>query len=290
VQLGSPRRLKTIYRANMRSARAAGQWDRIQRTKAALPYLVYLLGPSEHHRPAHAAKEGMVLAVDDPFWRQWYPPNGWGCKCHVRQITRREANERGISDSPEVPMRDVLNHRTGEIKRIPSGIDPGWERNPGLVRQRHMEQILAEKLNAADPHIARAAAHDMATSWRVLRIHEGSAKGAVPVAMLPDDLAQALGAKSRVVQYSDYTAAKGRLKHPETTPETLTRLDDLLHTGRAVRRAGSNSLTIMKEYDGHTWLAAVKVTTNKDELYLSTLYRASRRYVRRLLLSAKDVK
>ncbi|MGV6839992.1 MAG: phage head morphogenesis protein [Planktomarina sp.] len=290
VQLGSPRRLKTIYRANMRSARAAGQWDRIERTKDALPYLVYLLGPSERHRPAHEAKAGMVLPVDDPFWRQWYPPNGWGCKCHVRQITRREAERRGISDSPDVPMRDVLNHRTGEIKRIPSGIDPGWERNPGLVRQRAMEQLLSEKLNAADPQIARVAARDMASSWRVLRVHDGSAKGSVPVAMLPDDLAAALGAKSRVVLYSDYTAAKGRSKHPETTPEVLTRLDDLLHTGRAVRRVGSNALTIYKEYEGHTWLAAVKVTANKDELYLSTFYKAAKRYVTRMLLNAQDVR
>lgn len=122
--------------------------------------LVYLLGPSERHRPHHAAKEGLVLPVDDPFWANWYPPNGCGRKCHVRQITRREAEERGISDAPEIPMRDVFNKRTGEIKRIPSGIDPGWESNPGLARQESVEQALAEKLDAVDPNIARAAAKD----------------------------------------------------------------------------------------------------------------------------------
>ncbi|MDE0457423.1 MAG: hypothetical protein OXI15_09035, partial [Chromatiales bacterium] len=39
AQLGSPRRLRTIFRSNMRSARAAGQWARIQRTKRSHPYL-----------------------------------------------------------------------------------------------------------------------------------------------------------------------------------------------------------------------------------------------------------
>lgn len=154
VRLGSPRRLKTIYRANMRSARAAGQWDRIQRSKRALPYLVYLIGPSKRHRPSHEAKNGLVLPVDDPFWQTWYPPNGWGCKCHVRQITRREAEEIGIGESPETPMQDVFNFRTGEIKSIPSGIDPGWESNPGLYRQQRMEEILRAKLENADAEIA----------------------------------------------------------------------------------------------------------------------------------------
>lgn len=78
VQLGSPRRLKTIYNANLRSARAAGQWERAQRTKEALPYLRYSLGPSEQHRPEHMAWDGKILPVDHEWWSTHYPPNGWG--------------------------------------------------------------------------------------------------------------------------------------------------------------------------------------------------------------------
>lgn len=71
-------RFKTIYNTNMRVARAAGQWQRIQRTKELRPYLGYRLGPSERHRPQHEAWDGLNLPADDAFWSTNYPPNGHG--------------------------------------------------------------------------------------------------------------------------------------------------------------------------------------------------------------------
>lgn len=272
VRLGGPRRLKTIYRANMRSARAAGQWNRIQRTKRALPYLIYQLGPSENHRAQHEAKAGLVLPVDDPFWRKWYPPNGWGCKCHIRQITRREAEERGVSDSPSIEMRDVVNRRTGEIKRIPVGIDPGWEINPGRYRQQQMERFLAEKLDAADPAIARVAALDMASSWRVRRLFEGTAKGRVPVAMLPEEFAIAIGAKTRVVQIDSRTARKAARRHPELASEDLVNIDQLLQSG-IVHKQDATHLHIQSR-EGLPWVMAIEALADGAYLKLSTIFKA----------------
>jgi hypothetical protein len=65
AQLGNPRRLKVIYRTNLRTARAAGQWDRIQRSQQTHPYLLYQLGPSENHREQHQAWEGLLLKAED---------------------------------------------------------------------------------------------------------------------------------------------------------------------------------------------------------------------------------
>lgn len=184
VQLGSPRRLRAIYNANLRSARAAGQWERIERTKKLLPFLEYRLGPSENHRPAHRAKEGLILPVDDPFWDEWMPPNGWGCKCWVRQITRAEAERRGVSEAPKVPIKEYENKRTGEVRPVPAGIDPGWDRNPAKLRMTSVQDILDGKLITADEATARAALRDIATSWQVERILQGGT-GSVPVGLLP---------------------------------------------------------------------------------------------------------
>lgn len=145
AQLGSPHRLRTIFRSNVRAARAAGQWERIRRTGRALPYLLYQLGPSREHRPEHVAWNGILLPVDDPWWRDHFPPNGWGCKCWVRQVSAAEAERLGgPSEAPARDMREWTNPRTGKTVRIDRGLDPAWASNPGLDREKAIAEDLAE--------------------------------------------------------------------------------------------------------------------------------------------------
>lgn len=198
VQLGSPRRLRTIYNANLRTARAAGQWERIERTRGAFPYLEYRIGPSENHRPHHAAKAGAILPVDSPFWDEWMPPNGWGCKCWVRQITKAEAARRGVSEEPEVPVSRWNNPRTGDVQLVPQGIDPGWQRNPGKLRMQHMDMMLRQKIEDLPEAARKTALRDIATSWRVSRIMDG-APGRAPVGMLSPEMAAAAGAEDAMI-------------------------------------------------------------------------------------------
>lgn len=285
VQLGSPRRLRTIYQSNIRSARAAGQWARVQRTKRALPFLLYQTGASERHRPEHLAKRGMVLPVDDPFWLQWMPPNGWGCKCWVRQITRREAESRGIADSPPSPLPTTAwtNPRTGEVRQVPVGIDPGWETNPGETRLRYLEQHLAGTLQTADPAIARAAARDMAGSWYARRLLDGGGQGSVPVALLPGDLVEALGARSPVVRYSAKTVAAHE-HHPEVGPEVLPLIADLVTDATVIREANTAALQFFgADQLGKLWKLVVKATADGSEVYVVTWHRADAKALRRAL-------
>jgi hypothetical protein len=273
AQLGSPRRLKTIYRANIRSARAAGQWERIQRTKRALPFLEYQLGPSERHRPEHAAKAGMILPVDDPAWAAWFPPNGWGCKCWVRQITRRQAQEQGVDDSPEMPVRTWTNARTGEEREVPVGIDPGWETNPGATRLKNLERHLSGTLDSADPAVARAAARDMAGSWYARRLVEGRGTGTVPVAILPDDLVAALGSRTRVVGYSAATVERHQ-HHPEIAPDVMPWLADLIEDGLVFQEAGRpGALLLFAELDGKWFKMVLKKTGTGEAVFVTTWHR-----------------
>lgn len=155
VQLGSDRRIRTIYQTNMRTARAAGQWERIERTKRAMPYLLYTLGPSLEHRDEHLKWANLCLPVDNPFWRTHFVPNGWGCKCGIRQVSRSEyedlnASGRITTEAPDIKLVNWVNKRTGEEERIPEGIDPGWNYNPGTGRQTILARQLAAKQAAFD--------------------------------------------------------------------------------------------------------------------------------------------
>lgn len=138
VQLGSDARLKTIYKTNMRTARAAGRWGRIERNKDSHPYLLYELGPSREHREDHIKWNGLLLPVGDGFWTTHYPPNGWGCKCRVRQVSEQEAKRLigagANTQSPKITTRKLVNKRTGEVESVPEGIDPGWNYNAGMTR------------------------------------------------------------------------------------------------------------------------------------------------------------
>lgn len=141
TQLGSTRRLATIFDANMRVSYAAGHWARFEQHKATRPYLRYVHVDPELHqpdsRPHHARMHNLVLLVDHPHWRTWATPNGWGCRCTLQQLSQRDIDrliaegEELQFEPPIVGERSFVNRRTGEVVRVPDGIDPGWAYNPG---------------------------------------------------------------------------------------------------------------------------------------------------------------
>lgn len=134
AQLGSPRRLKTIFDVNLRTSYAAGRWARIQRVKEERPYLRYVAVQDTRTRPEHADWHGTILPVDDPWWDTHYPPNGWNCRCQPQQLSQRDLDRFGFEVDEEPPAGGNVtwtNPRTGEVVSVPEGIDPGFGYNVG---------------------------------------------------------------------------------------------------------------------------------------------------------------
>lgn len=145
----TPSRLNIIFDTNMRSARAVGQWDRIDRTKEFRPFLTYVLGPAEKHRPHHESWAGTTLPIGHPWWDSHMPQNGWLCHCGVRQETQRVVDRRGgVTRAPASPTVNWKNPKTGKTEKIPVGIDPGFNHNPGKASNR--KKVLADTLKTAE--------------------------------------------------------------------------------------------------------------------------------------------
>lgn len=318
VQLGSPRRLRAIYRTNLRTALAAGQWERIERTKAGLPYLLYQLGPSREHRPEHVAWHGLLLPVDDPFWASHMPPNGWGCKCRVRQVTRNEAErikqdgvqipgaqeldpDTGLptgrlvkrrmpvrTEAPRITRREWVNKRTGEVTRVPIGIDPGWDYNPGVAGRfgQALEQMTG-KLESAHADDAHAALRELARS-PVMAEFLARPRGAFPVMRLSDGAAAAIGAERRVAVLSAESAAKNVEHHPDLSPADYALLPELGAAPTLIVQDATQKIVIVKRGED-LWYAAVKATSSGQGTFLLSFRRTNARDVRALLRKGKVI-
>ena len=137
AQLGSPRRLRTIFDVNMRVSYAAGHWSSFEGVKATRPFLRYVAIRDEVTRPQHRAHHNLVLPVDHPHWNVWATPNGWKCRCTMQSLSQRDVDrliaegEKLFFEPPAFTVRSYRNKRTGEISMVPDGIDPGWAYNPG---------------------------------------------------------------------------------------------------------------------------------------------------------------
>ncbi len=296
VQLGSLHRLRTIYWANMSTAFAAGEWERTWRTRRVLPFLAYEQSGAEHKRPLHLTWVGTVLPVEHSWWRTHYPPNGWLCRCRVGQVSRAEARRMGYDPATPAPDNGTYrwkNKRTGEVLRVPNGIDPGWQHNPGMARERNVQQLLSGKLGEMSNAARSAAVEDLAKS-RLMRAIQDNEFGfrpddpstapagriSAPIAALPDDVAALLETELRVVSFSVADAAKqaGKIERMEFTTDTYRIVQQLITAGELFAdgsRAGSFNLAAM--IGDERWTAALKRTDDGKFIFLKNLRRAKTR-------------
>lgn len=147
VQLGSTRRLRTIFQTNVQTAYMAGRFKRFTDNAVDRPYWRYVAILDGRTRTAHAALHGKVWRHDDPIWKVIWPPNGWGCRCRVTALARQEFDELGVplEDGRDaiVETQVVLNkagdtttvkgvrYRDENGKAMVFRPDPGWDYNPG---------------------------------------------------------------------------------------------------------------------------------------------------------------
>lgn len=147
VQLGSPRRLKTILRTNKSTAYHAARYAEQMANVDEQPYWQYVAVKDSRTRASHLALHGKVYRADDPIWQTMYPPNDWGCRCRVRALSEFALKKQGLSVSEsagnisEETAIAGVNKDTGEeirttVSRIKTDqgemkVGAGWNYNVG---------------------------------------------------------------------------------------------------------------------------------------------------------------
>lgn len=79
--------LRAEYNFVAGSAEMAARWESFMRDGDRY-YLQYRTQRDDKVRPEHAALDRVTLPIDDTFWEEFYPPNGWNCRCSVVQVRK----------------------------------------------------------------------------------------------------------------------------------------------------------------------------------------------------------
>lgn len=83
--------------------------------------------------------------MGDPFWGAFFPPNGWGCRCYVTNLTKHQLEKEGLtvektegkikpttvlSGDKEMPSQTFTFENTGRMVNLTP--DAGWGTNLGI--------------------------------------------------------------------------------------------------------------------------------------------------------------
>jgi SPP1 gp7 family putative phage head morphogenesis protein len=150
--LGLPKhRLDNIFRTNIQNAYNRGHWEQFKENEKFAPYLMYDAINDSRTRPSHAALDGIIRRVDDPFWDTHYPANGYRCRCSVVSLSEKQAQARSKGDNG-------LNKKIEPEKMKP---DKGWDYNCGSDITAGINKAIADRMAKAaaktvEPKLAKS--------------------------------------------------------------------------------------------------------------------------------------
>lgn len=139
--------LRAEYNFVQSSAEMAAKWERFSEDGDRYN-LQYRTANDSKVRPEHAALNGVTLPPSDPFWEEYYPPNGWNCRCTVVQVRK--------SKYPATPHDEAMALGEEALQRDTKGIfhfNPGKEQkttpdyNPYTIKRCRDCDIARGKLD-----------------------------------------------------------------------------------------------------------------------------------------------
>ncbi|MBQ8455662.1 MAG: minor capsid protein [Bacteroidaceae bacterium] len=115
--------LRAEYNFCQASADMAAKWEGFMQDGDRYN-LQYRTQRDKKVRPEHAALDRVTLPMSDTFWQEYYPPNGWNCRCTVVQVRK--------SKYPETPHDEAMALGAEATGKDTKGI---FHFNPGIEQK-----------------------------------------------------------------------------------------------------------------------------------------------------------
>ncbi len=110
--------LAAEYDTVVASGQTAAQWIDFEANKDLLPFLIYKTQADSRVRDSHSVLHEVCKPIDDPFWDEFYPPNGWRCRCYVLQVAKQEGKPDPESYPSTEEVNPIFRHNPGKAKVI----------------------------------------------------------------------------------------------------------------------------------------------------------------------------
>jgi SPP1 gp7 family putative phage head morphogenesis protein len=292
------RYLEAEYQHALNASRAASQWAEIQDGREDFEFLRYETAGDKRVRDSHEALDGTVAHIDNPFWQKYMPPNGWGCRCDVIQVSRNQVERQNLPAYGPNKSNELMD-KGG--KAVPERHRQFFERNWGRERQvypadhpyfsgKDIYNLKAERDYGMPDYRAmdrgklpeQELAHDSKGSFdqwfeeqieqrgrsaeEIKQIYSGYKKKNGPALPLKDYEGRLVHFTERQKTHITEENQDERWRYARTIEQVLINPDEVWdNTEWDSRKGDSVEVAYLKFYKEHPMLVAVSIPNNLDQ-------------------------
>jgi len=143
--------LKTEVATATSQSQNALEFVRFEEQADDFPFLRYETQRDDRVRDEHKNLDGIVKRVDDPFWNDYMPANGWNCRCFVTPLESAE-----VTPDYDITITDDDVEKDFRFNPARTGYIFHEERHPYFSVKRGHKRLKENNFNLPLPNLEPA--------------------------------------------------------------------------------------------------------------------------------------